>query len=134
MIAGLRLSTGPAQVASAVIESVMLRLAASGQALLAARPDIERLIASGGVFAWRPELAQVIADAIGRPVALADDAEASARGAAIVALERIGALRSIEVAPRIARTFRPHSKRRAHYRELLERQARLHAALREAGL
>jgi gluconokinase len=133
-IAGLRLSTGPAQIASAVIESVMLRLAAATEALLDARPDIERLIASGGVFAWRPELAQVIADAIGRPVALADDAEASARGAAIVALERIGALRTIEVAPRIARTFRPHAKRRVHYQETLARQARLHAALREAGL
>ena len=133
-IAGLRLSTGPAQIASALVESVMLRLAAAAETLLAARPEIERLIASGGAFAWRPELAQVLADAIGRPVALADDAEASARGAAIVALERIGALPSIEVAPQIARAFRPHPKLRPHYHELLERQARLYVALREAGL
>jgi gluconokinase len=96
--------------------------------------NIERPIASGGVFAWRPGLAQVIADAIGRPVTLADDAEASARGAAIVALERIGGLPSIEVAPQVARTLRPHPKLRAHYQELLERQARLYAALRDAGL
>ena len=133
-IAGLRLATEPGQVASALIEAVMLRLAAVAEAVVDAQPDVARLIASGGVFAWRPELAQVIADAIGRPVALAEDAEASARGAAIVALERIGALRSIEVAPRIARTFRPRAKMRAHYAELLERQARLHQALQEAGL
>lgn len=133
-IAGLRLSTTRAQVASALIESVMLRLAAAAELLLAARPEIERLIASGGAFAWRPELAQIVADAIGRPVALADDAEASARGAAIVGLERIGTLPSIEVEPQIARTFRPHPKLRAHYQEILERQARLYTALREAGL
>ena len=133
-IAGLRLSTGPAQIASALIESVMLRLAAAAETLLDARPEIERLVASGGVFAWRPELAQVIADAVGRPVALAENPEASARGAAIVALERIGALPSIEATPRIARTFRPRTRLRAHYREVLDRQARFYAALRESAL
>jgi gluconokinase len=133
-IAGLRLATRPAEIASALVEAVVLRLAAATEALVESRPDVARLIASGGVFAWQPQLAQIIADAIGRPVALADDAEASARGAAIVALARIGALRSIEVPPRIARTFRPRPKQRAQYRELLERQARLHLALREAGL
>jgi gluconokinase len=133
-IAGLRLATRPAQVAGALTEAVMLRLAAAADTLVTARPEVRRLIASGGLSAWRPELTQVIADAIGRPVALAEDAEASARGAAIVALERIGALSSIEVAPRVARTFRPRAKMRAHYAELLERQARLHEALREARL
>jgi gluconokinase len=112
----------------------VVRLAAAAEAVVDAQPAVARLIASGGVFAWRPEIAQMIADAIGRPVALAEDAEASARGAAIVALERIRALRSIEVAPRIARTFRPRPTRRAHYREVIERQERLHSALREAGL
>ena len=131
-IAGLRLSTTSAQIASAISESVLLRLAAAAETLLDARPEIERLVASGGVFAWRPELAQVIADAIGRPVALADDAEASARGAAIVGLERIGALPSIELAPQIAHTFRPRAKRRSVYRERLDQQARLYTALREA--
>jgi gluconokinase len=133
-ITGLRLATRPAEIASALIESVVVRLAAAAEAVVDAQPAVARLIASGGVFAWRPEIAQMIADAIGRPVALAEDAEASARGAAIVALERIRALRSIEVAPRIARTFRPRPTRRAHYREVIERQERLHSALREAGL
>lgn len=133
-IAGLRLATGPAQIAGALVEAVLLRLAAATEALIDARPDVERLIASGGTFAWRPELAQIVADAVGRPVALAADAEASARGAAIVALERIGALRSIEQAPQIARTFRPRAKLRARYQATLARQARLYAALREAGL
>ena len=133
-IAGLRLSTGPADLANALIEAVMLRLAAAAQALLDARADVDRLVASGGVFGWRPELAQIVADAVGRPVALSSDTEASARGAAIVALDRIGVLRSIEQAPRSERTFRPRAKLRDRYRELLERQARLHAALRDAGL
>jgi gluconokinase len=133
-IIGLRLATRPAEIAGALIESVVLRLAAAAETLLESHTEVARLIASGGVFAWHPELAQIIADAIGRPVALAEDAEASARGAAIVALERIGALSSIEVAPRVARTFRPRAKFRARYREILERQERLHTALREAAL
>lgn len=133
-IVGLRLATDAAQVAGAFTEAVMLRLAAATQALLEARPDVDRLIASGGVFGWRPQLAQVIADTLGRPVALSAELEASARGAAIVALARIGALRSIEVAPTTTKTFRPRARLRDRYRDLLERQARLHAALREARL
>ncbi len=133
-ITGLRLSTGPAHIASALIESVMLRLSAATDTLLGARPDVERIIASGGAFGWRPELAQIVADAVGRPVGLAADSEASARGAAIVALERIGALPSIELAPHVARTFRPRAAQRGRYRELLARQDRLHTALKEAGL
>ena len=61
----------------ALIESVVLRLAAAAETLLESHTEVARLIASGGVFAWHPELAQVIADAIGRPVALAEDAERS---------------------------------------------------------
>lgn len=131
-IAGLRLSTTPAEIVGAIGESVALRLAAAAQTLLEARPEIERLVASGGTFGHHPELAQIVADAIGRPVALAADPEASARGAAIVALERIGALPSIEVAPDIARTLRPRPKHRDHYQALLERQARLYQAISEA--
>ncbi len=133
-IAGLRLATSPAHIASALVESVLLRLAAATRTLLDARPDIERVIASGGTFGWRPELAQIVADAVGRPVGLAADGEASARGAAIVALERLGALPSIEVPPVVTRTFRPRPKLRARYAELLARQERLHRALREADL
>ncbi|GAC1700865.1 MAG: gluconokinase [Candidatus Limnocylindrales bacterium] len=133
-ITGLRLSTTPAQIAGALTESVLLRLAAATETLLDARPEIEDLVASGGVFAGRPELAQTIADAIGRPVSLASDAEASARGATIVALARIGALPSIETTPQVGRTYRPRPSLRARYRELLDRQFRLHAGLREAQL
>ena len=133
-IAGLRLSTTPAQIAGALVEGVLLRLAAATETLLESRPEIERLVASGGVFAGRTDIAQIIADAIGRPISLAGDAEASARGAAIVALARIGALPSIETAPQIGRTYRPRPKLRSRYSELLDRQSRLHAALREAQL
>jgi gluconokinase len=133
-IAGLRADTRPGDVAGALVESVALRLAAATRALLEARTDIERLVASGGMFAAQPKLAQVIADAAGRPVALAADAESSTRGAAIVALARIGALPSIEVSARTTRTYRPNAARHAHYASALARQDRLMAALRSAGL
>jgi gluconokinase len=133
-IAGLRAGTAAADIRAALVESVILRLAAATRALLEARAGIERLVASGGVLARRPELAQVIADAVGRPVALAADAESSTRGAAIVALARIGALRSIEIAARTTRTYRPNAARSARYESALARQDRLMAALRTGGL
>lgn len=133
-IAGLRLSTTRAEIAAAIVESVMLRLGAAGSTLTDANPGITRAVASGGAFAARPELVQVCADVMGRPIALAADPEASARGAAIVALARIGALPSIDVAPVIARTYRPRRAATQRYRAMLERQARLHDALASARL
>jgi len=133
-IAGLRLGTESADVMAAFVESVALRLAAATRTLLGTRTALDRLVASGGVFARRPELARVIADAVGTPVTLATDLEASTRGAAIVALTRIGALRSIEVPARTTRTYRPDAARRARYEGLLAQQDRLMAALRGASL
>jgi gluconokinase len=133
-VAGLRAGTTPGDIREALVESVVLRLAAATRTLLEARTGIERIVASGGVFARQPELAQVIADAVGRPVVLAADVESSTRGAAIVALERIGALPSIEIPARTTRTYRPKAARRARYERALARQDRLMAALRTAGL
>jgi hypothetical protein len=65
---------------------------------------------------------------------LAADVESSTRGAAIVALERIGALPSIEIPARTTRTYRPKAAGRARYERALARQDRLMAALRTAGL
>ena len=128
-IAGLRLSTTRADIASAVVESVMVRLAAAGVALVHAHPAIARMVASGGAFAARPDLAQIVADVLQEPVGLAADAEASARGAAIVGLVRIGVFGSIETAPVVTKTYRPHRAAGERYAALLERQARLHEAL-----
>lgn len=133
-LAGLRLTTTPGQIAVALVEAIALRLAAAGRSLLSVRPGIERLVASGGAFAARPELARVVADAVDRPVALAEDPEASARGAAILALRQIGALGSIEFPARTSRMFRPNRERGERYRERLRKQDRLYAALREAEL
>jgi gluconokinase len=133
-IAGLRAGTKRGDITAALVESVVLRLAAATRTLLGARTGIERLVASGGVLARQPELAQVIADAVGTPVALAADAEASTRGAAIVALARIGALPSIEVAARTTRTYRPDAAKRDRYEGALAQQDRLMTALRGASI
>jgi gluconokinase len=133
-IAGLRAGTKHGDITAALVESVVLRLAAATRTLLGARTGIERLVASGGVLARQPELAQVIADAVGTPVALAADAEASTRGAAIVALARIGALPSIEVAARTTRTYRPDAAKRDRYEGALAQQDRLITALRGASI
>jgi gluconokinase len=103
------------------LEAVALRLAAAARALIESRDGRARLVASGRAFV-RPELVQIVADALGRPIGLTRDTDASSRGAAIVALERIGALRSIEL-ELVARTFRPRRAMRGRYEWKLERQA-----------
>lgn len=52
-------------------------------------PEIREIVATGGALRAHPEWVPILADALGRPVTLSDVEEASARGAALVALERL---------------------------------------------
>src|SRR5207253_3077471 len=71
-----------------------------------AMPGIDRVIATGGTLLALPWLIQLFADAIDRPLLMSLAGEGSARGAAIVALERIGALPDIAaVRSPLGRTF-----------------------------
>ncbi|MDP9265893.1 MAG: gluconokinase [Chloroflexota bacterium] len=134
VIGGLRLSHTAGDISEALILGMCLRLARVIDALVEARPSVREILASGGVLRTRRDLAQVIADAVGRPIAIAVETEASARGAALVALARIGARASLEAPVRIARRLRPVAERGERYRELGRRQDRLEDALRGARL
>ena len=77
-----------------------------------------------------PWLIQLFADAIDRPILTSGAGEGSARGAAIVALERIGALADIAaVRSPFGRTFRPRPAATARLRAGMERQRHLEEAL-----
>ena len=93
-------------------------------------PGIDRVIATGGTLLGLPWLIQLFADAIERPVLMSGAGEGSARGAAIAALERTGAIRDItEVRSPLGRTFRPRPAVGARLRAGVERQRQLEEAL-----
>jgi gluconokinase len=63
------------------------------------------------------------------------DGETTARGAALLALESLGALPTVEDANfTTGRTFAPHPEATATYRAAIARQQQLYTALQEAGL
>ena len=89
-------------------------------------PEVEEVVATGGAMARNPAWTQIVADALGLPVTLSAVEEASARGAAVVALERLG--ESPATAP-LAQTFVPRSGHTEIYRAALARQRELYDAL-----
>jgi gluconokinase len=82
------------------------------------------VVGSGGGLARSAVWAQIVTDALGVPVALGGDAEASARGAALLALEALGVALP-EASPPL-RVLQPAPERHARYRAARERQRRLY--------
>src|SRR5205085_11300368 len=113
-IVGMGLETSDADIIQAMIEGAAYRIGLVARLVDVALPGIETIVATGGTGLARPGLLQLCADAIGRPLVASEAGEGSARGAAIVALERIGALPDISaVHARRGRSFTP----RAAFRE-----------------
>jgi gluconokinase len=74
----------------------------------------------------------MMADALGRPLVACLEKEASSRGAALLALERIGAIRHISELPaQTGAGFEPVSAHQQVYEEQLRRQRRLYTKLFE---
>jgi gluconokinase len=68
----------------------------------------------------------MIADALGHPLHWSPDVEATSRGVALLALESLGLLRSLEDARRpLGEVIGPDPARHARYRAALERQRAL---------
>ena len=85
-ITGLSLATTAVEILAATLESVCYRLAAGYEALAATLPAEPEVVASGGAIVASPWWQQTLADVLGRPVRVVDEPEASARGAAQLAV------------------------------------------------
>jgi gluconokinase len=129
-VAGIGLGTNAEDIARAMVEGVAYRVARLWDVTSRAMPGIDRVIATGGTLLALPWLIQLFADAIDRPLLMSLAGEGSARGAAIVALERIGAIPDIRaVRSPTGRTFRPRRDVHARLRAGMERQRQLEEAL-----
>jgi gluconokinase len=129
-VAGIGLGTTADDIARAMVEGVAYRVARLWDVTSRAMPGIDRVIATGGTLLALPWLIQLFADAVDRPLLMSLAGEGSARGAAIAALERIGAIPDIgAVRSPTGRTFRPRPAAHARLRAGMERQRRLEEAL-----
>jgi len=72
---------------------------------------------------------QIIADVLGLPVTASGEAEASSRGAALLALEVLGGPAWFDVPAALGRRYDPDPGRHERYRQARARQARLYAVL-----
>lgn len=128
-ILGVTLHTRPIEILRAAMEAVAYRFAVLAESLAGFAPNAA-IVASGNALRSSPVWLQIMADVLGRPVLLSATAEASTRGAALLALESLGKIQSIdqsEVPPE--KTVLPDMMRHARYREGLGRQQKLYGEL-----
>lgn len=126
VIAGLRLDTTALEIARAALEAVALRLALVYGLLAPCAAANHVVVGSGGALGRSRLWTQIIADAFGRPIRWSPEPEATSRGAALLALEALGALADLGAARgQLGETFPPDPGRHARFREALERQRRL---------
>ncbi|HYP00034.1 MAG TPA: gluconokinase [Pyrinomonadaceae bacterium] len=125
-ITGLTMHTRPVEILRAALEAVAYRFAHIARSLDAFAPAAE-IRASGGALAASPLWTQIISDVLARPVHLSTAREASSRGAALLALESLGAIDHLADAPvGLSRTFQPDMQAHAVYRAAAERQESLY--------
>ena len=92
---GLGTNTSPIEILQSALESVALRFREVYEVMKRSLGVPREMIASGGALLHSRVWTQMLADALGHPVIPCIEPEATSRGAALLALERIGAIRSI---------------------------------------
>jgi gluconokinase len=85
-VEGLTFATTALDIRQAALEGVAFTFAAIAELM----PEVEEVVATGGALLKDRDWLQIMADALGRPVTASDVKEASLRGAAVAALERLG--------------------------------------------
>lgn len=98
-ILGLTQATRPAEIVRASLEAVALRFALMYGIVTSVLPAPKQAVATGGALLKSPAWTQIVTDAIGRPLVASGVAEASSRGTALLALERLGAIENVETTP-----------------------------------
>ena len=115
---GLSFATTAEDIAQAALEGVCYRFAD----VLEALGGVEEVVVTGGALLANPAWVQILADVLGRPLEVSPVAEGSARGAALVALERLG---HPPPAPPAATFVEPRLDRTEAHREALAEQRSL---------
>jgi gluconokinase len=120
-IQGLTFRTTALDIRQAALEGVAFTFATVAELM----PEVEEVVATGGSLLTDDDWLQIMADALGRPVTVSGVKEGSLRGAAVVALERLG-----ESPPpgALSRVVEPRPDRADAYRAARERHRELYEA------
>lgn len=137
VVAGLTLATRPEHLIRAALEAVALRFARVYDALRPLAAGEHEIVANGGAIVNNATWRGIVADALGHALlALPPEDEATARGAAVMALVAVGVLPDLGAAPDPAANAQGQEAdpaRHARYRAARERQERLEGVLYPAG-
>ncbi len=132
-ITGLSVSTTPIEILHAALESVALRFRNVYELMISSLGVPKEVIASGGGLLHSPAWTRIMADSLDHSVIPCVEPEATSRGAALVALERIGAIRDIgELPPTLGSEVRPDKANQPVYAAALANQRWLYKKLFEA--
>ena len=125
VIHGISQSTTALDLLQAITEASYQRIARIAELVMSVEPRPPKFIVSGGIR-HSPSALQRLADVLGQPVYPNDEMEASIRGAAIYALEKLG-----RPAPALAlpRPIKPRARYAKLYAEARERQRALEEAV-----
>jgi gluconokinase len=118
-IHGLTFATTTLDIRQAALEGVAFRFAEVADLM----PEVEEIVATGGALLKDADWCQIVADALGRPITVSGVKEASLRGAAVFALERLGA--DVPAAP-LGPTYEPRPDHASAYLAARERQRELY--------
>jgi gluconokinase len=124
VIAGLSMATTAIEIVAAMLEAVCFQLADGVEALersLAAAPGSLEVVASGGAIVASRWWQQTLANVLDRPVRVVDEPEASARGAALLALGLVTEPQTRHVVDPKPDEARAEREARAAYRDLAAR-------------
>ncbi len=128
-VAGLTSATTADDITRAGLEAVAIEFARVDRRLDLVFPRPKRLVAGGAALLTSPALMQMMADAIGRPVAVGKVGEASSFGAALFAIESLGLGDPAKLQPRLGRVLRPVASATRAYRRAALRQEALYRVL-----
>lgn len=127
---GMNLSTRPLDILQAAMEGVALRFTLVLRHLMQLFPQATQIIASGGALGASPAWAQMFANALQKPITLAEEPEASSRGAALLAMEAANLLNDVgELEARVGKTYYPDFHTAQIYATMLEKQEQTNQAL-----
>ena len=131
-ITGLSVSSTPIEILHAALESVALRFRNVYEIMEDAFGVPDELIGSGTALLHSAVWVRMMADTLGHSVLMCLEREATARGAALLCLERMGAIGGIdEFPPVLGETIQPDKAKREIYSAALMRQRRLYKKIFE---
>ncbi len=130
-LAGASLHTSPVQIMRALMEGAALRYRVLFDLLRPLAPNAQ-ITFSGGALEYVPVWQSVVCDALGQNMCASKEAEASARGAALLALEALGLVPDVgAVSFERGEALQPNPANAPLYERALERQNALEAKLYE---